>query len=234
MTTLHYLFDPLCGWCYAAAPLVRAARNVPGLAIAWHAGGMLVGAHRRAITPAWRDYVMPHDQRIAQLTGQPFGEAYFEGLLRDVGAVMDSEPPTTAMLAAEELQQGRGLDLLHRLQHAHYVEGRRIAELDVLADAAAGLGLEDAAFRESFARLGGAATREHIAAGRSLLAQLGGQGFPTFALHREGGGFMVLDIGRWLGRPDAWAAHLAQLLAAAAASQPAAGGPACGIDGCSA
>lgn len=22
---LHYIYDPLCGWCYGAAPLVRAA-----------------------------------------------------------------------------------------------------------------------------------------------------------------------------------------------------------------
>ncbi len=22
---LHYVYDPLCGWCYAAEPLVRAA-----------------------------------------------------------------------------------------------------------------------------------------------------------------------------------------------------------------
>jgi putative protein-disulfide isomerase len=29
MTTLHYIFDPLCGWCYGAAPLVAAARTVP-------------------------------------------------------------------------------------------------------------------------------------------------------------------------------------------------------------
>ncbi|MEG1327174.1 MAG: DsbA family protein, partial [Janthinobacterium sp.] len=29
MPTLHYIFDPLCGWCYGAAPLVEAARAVP-------------------------------------------------------------------------------------------------------------------------------------------------------------------------------------------------------------
>lgn len=34
MATLHYIFDPLCGWCYGAAPLVEAARTVPGLAVA--------------------------------------------------------------------------------------------------------------------------------------------------------------------------------------------------------
>jgi hypothetical protein len=26
--TLHHIYDPLCGWCYAVAPLVRAAREV--------------------------------------------------------------------------------------------------------------------------------------------------------------------------------------------------------------
>ncbi|MCF3992670.1 DsbA family protein, partial [Pseudomonas aeruginosa] len=23
--TLHYLYDPLCGWCYGASPLLAAA-----------------------------------------------------------------------------------------------------------------------------------------------------------------------------------------------------------------
>lgn len=100
---LHYIFDPLCGWCYAAAPLVQAARQLPDLAIALHGGGMLAGPNRIAITPRWRDHVVPHDRRIAQLTGQPFGEAYFDGLLRDPMAMMDSEPPTTAILAAQAL-----------------------------------------------------------------------------------------------------------------------------------
>ena len=67
MTTLHYIFDPLCGWCYAAAPLVQSAREVPGLTLALHGGGMLAGANRRAITPQWREYVMPHDRRIVIL-----------------------------------------------------------------------------------------------------------------------------------------------------------------------
>ena len=82
-TTLHYIFDPLCGWCYGAAPLVKAAKTIPGLNIALHAGGMMTGNNRRQITDEWRNYVIPHDKRIAELTGQTFGEAYFNGLLRD-------------------------------------------------------------------------------------------------------------------------------------------------------
>ena len=66
------------------------------------------GAQRQPVSAQLRDYVMPHDVRIAQYTGQPFGEAYFEGLLRDTTAVFDSAPPTTAVLAADQLA-GRGL-----------------------------------------------------------------------------------------------------------------------------
>ncbi|HCQ45679.1 MAG TPA: protein-disulfide isomerase, partial [Achromobacter sp.] len=116
--TLHYIFDPLCGWCYGAAPLVDAARDIAGLHVAPHGGGMMTGGNRQPVTDALRRYVMPHDERIAGLTGQVFGRDYFDGLLRDSGAVFDSEPPTTAILAAEQLD-GRGLDLLKRLQHAH-------------------------------------------------------------------------------------------------------------------
>jgi len=211
VNTLHYVFDPLCGWCYAAAPLVTAARKVHGLTVALHGGGMMTGANRRAITPQWRAYVMPHDQRIAQLSGQPFGSGYFDGLLNDDTAVMDSAPPTTAILAAEQLS-ARGLDLLHRLQQAHYVEGRRISEAKVLGMLAEDIGLDRAAFDEAFAAVSGAATDLHFAASRALLAQVGGHGFPTFALQHADGRSTRLDASRHLGQPDAWAAQLTQLI----------------------
>lgn len=206
---MRYVFDPLCGWCYAAAPLIEAARALPGLTIALHGGGMLAGANRRPITSQWRAHVLPHDQRIAQLSGQPFGEGYFEGLLRDTGATMDSEPPTTAILAAERLA-GRGLNMLHRQQRAHYVEGRRIAEPRVLEALASDLGLDPQAFRAAFEELQGEPTRQHIADSRAWLHRLGGHGFPTIALERTPGDFETLDAGKWLGRAEAWRDHLAQ------------------------
>ncbi|RZL64659.1 MAG: DsbA family protein [Variovorax sp.] len=218
VTTLHYIFDPLCGWCYAAAPLVAAARKIPGLTLALHGGGMMTGANRRAITPQWRDYVMPHDRRIAQLSGQPFGTGYFDGLLNDTTAVMDSAPPTTAILAAEQIA-GRGLDLLHRVQHAHYVEGRRIADTEVLTALAGELGLEPAAFGAAFDALTGAATDRHFAETRALLANVGGQGFPTFALQHADGRTMHVDASGYLGQPDAWAARLTQLFSNPASSR---------------
>ncbi|MFT8171056.1 DsbA family protein, partial [Salmonella enterica subsp. enterica serovar Enteritidis] len=55
--TLHYIFDPLCGWCYGAAPLLKAAQNIAGLTISLHAGGMMTGPNRRQINREWRNYV---------------------------------------------------------------------------------------------------------------------------------------------------------------------------------
>lgn len=240
MATLHYIYDPLCGWCYGAAPLVEAARAVPGLTLAFHGGGMLAGAQRRRVTPQWRDYVMPHDRRIADLTGQPFGAGYFDGLLRDEHAVMDSEPPITAALAAETVA-GRGLDMIHRQQRAHYEEGRRISDADVLQELAVELGLPADAFRAAFARQSGASTQQHIDASRRLLDEVGGHGFPTFALEDENGRVGVVDIHAYLGRPAEWARELARLTGVAigasasatvSASVASESGPSCDIDGC--
>ncbi len=226
--TLHYVYDPLCGWCYGASPLVRAARAV--LAVQAHGGGMMTGAQRRPVTPELRQFVMAHDQRIAKASGQPFGPAYFDGLLRDQGAVLDSAPPITAVLAADELA-GAGLDMLARLQLAHYVEGRRIAEVAVLRELAADIGLDVQAFGSAYARLDGASTQLHIEQSRALLARMGGHGFPSFALDLDGR-FTTVDIGPYLGQPDAWRTWLTQQVASATGAVPGDLLLACGLDGC--
>jgi putative protein-disulfide isomerase len=202
---LHYIYDPLCGWCYGAAPLVRAAREVT--AVRAHGGGMMTGSRRQPMSPQLRDYVIPHDRRIAQLTGQPFGNAYFDGLLRDQEAVFDSEPPIAAVLAADAIAE-RGLDLLARIQTAHYVEGRRIAERSVLVELADEIGLKTGSFTTAIDAMTGRLVQTHINESRALLAAAGGGGFPTFALERDGR-LSPLDGAAYSGRPDAWREYLA-------------------------
>lgn len=209
---LHYIYDPLCGWCYAAAPLLEAAENVPNLPIELHAGGMLSGYARRFITPQWREYVIPHDRRIAAISGQPFGEAYFNVLLRDTTAVLDSTPPIAAILAAEKVSR-RGSAMLRRIQRAHYVEGKRVADAPVLQALAEELGLDAAAFAAAYAEMLAQPAQDHIAESKLLLARVGGNGFPTFVWQQADGELSILECSPHLGEPQAWAAHLAELLA---------------------
>ncbi len=209
-SVLHYLYDPLCGWCYGAAPLVKAARSI--VTVRPHGGGMMAGAGRQPVTSQLRDYVMPHDYRIAALTGQIFGEAYFDGLLRDTSAVFDSEPPIAAMLAAEQLA-GRGLDMLDRLQIAHYVDGRRIAETPNLLAVAAEIGLDPAAFAAALAEQTGDAVQRHIRETRQFMREIGASGFPSFLLESEDSR-RLLDLSTFLGRPEALPDWLRTTLAA--------------------
>ncbi|WP_374334819.1 DsbA family protein [Leeia sp.] len=206
MATLHYFLDPFCGWCYGAAPLIKAARQ--HLPMVLHAGGMMMGAQRQPVTPALRDFVLSHDDRIAALTGQPFSAAYRDGLLQDPHAVFDSEPPTTALLAADSLG-GRGLDLLAQLQYAHFVEGRRIADPEVLREQAVQIGLLEADFVHAWQAQSGDPTLSHVAASRQQLARAGGRGFPTLVLEQEGQ-WQRIELSPFMGKGDAWSAWLAE------------------------
>ena len=138
-------------------------------------------------------------------------------------------PPTAAVLAAEQLA-GRGLELLGRLQSAHYVEGRRIADEAVLIELAVGLGFESTAFTHTFKQVLANELPAHFKQSRALLAQVGGQGFPTLALEQEGR-FSLIDMGPWLGKPDAFADWLKQSIGQSAA-QSSAVNPSCGLHGC--
>ncbi|RIX46864.1 MAG: DsbA family protein [Rhodocyclales bacterium GT-UBC] len=227
MTTLHYIYDPLCGWCYGAAPLLKAARQV--LAVQAHGGGMMTGANRQPVTPQLRAYVQQHDARIAQLTGQPFGPAYNDGLLHDTDAILDSEPPTAAVLAAEAIA-GRGLDMLAAVQTAHYVDGRRIAERATLIAIAGEIGLDAAAFAGEYDSQLGEAVHRHIQTTRHLMAQVGARGFPSFVLETDGV-LHSIDLAAYLGNPQAFQDWL-RGRAEASAGHGKAAAPACDINGC--
>ncbi|WP_271270636.1 DsbA family protein [Aliamphritea hakodatensis] len=141
--TLHYYFDPLCGWCYGAAPLLNQAKRLaPELAgqdiqlnIHLHPGGLFSQPNCLPVSDRFRAMASHHDARIADLTGQTFGQAYQQELLFDTSRILDSTPPSAAVLAAEALA-GKGTEMLHSLQKAHYIDGLDITAEEVLVQRA--------------------------------------------------------------------------------------------------
>ena len=185
--TLHYLYDPLCGWCYGAEPLAAAAANVAGLSLRLHAGALWPEPTRPP--ESMRRYIQQADMRIGQMSGQPFGAAYLNELLHDPNLVLDSRPVIAAVLAAQSLDPAKTLPMLRGIQHAHYEQGRHVVAEATLLDIASSIGLDPAAFA---AALRAVPVDRHIAESRELMNNLGAQGFPTF----------VLQIGEdWLGVP---------------------------------
>ncbi|EKP0303325.1 DsbA family protein [Aeromonas veronii] len=196
-TTLHYVYDPLCGWCYGAAPLLQAAATIDGLKIELHAGGLWLGSRRQPMGEALRDYVRPHDQRIEALTGQHFGERYFNELLLREGCLLDSEPPIRAVLAVTALG-GDGLVMLHRIQQSHYRDGIWIGEAAFLATLAAEQGIAAEAFQQAYLQ---APLLQHLADSQGWMKRLGGQGYPTLGIKREGK-LERIEVNQYLGEPE--------------------------------
>lgn len=205
--TLHYVYDPLCGWCYGAAPLLAAAAHIPGLEIALHGGGLWLGERRQPMGVALRDYVRPHDERIQALTGQPFGARYFDELLLSDGLLLDSEPPLRAILAVTALG-GDGLAMLHRIQQSHYRDGLWVGSLPRLGELARELGVSAATFEQAYAEV---KLADHLSDSQGWLRRLGGQGYPTLGLDHAGQ-LRPLALSSWLGEAEGFATHLKALL----------------------
>ncbi len=200
--TLHYVYDPLCGWCYAAEPLVSAAAKA-GVPVVLHGGGLWDPAVHA--TDAKRRMMRETDAHIGRLTGQVFGPAYLDGLLVDPASLWWSRPTIAAVLAAETVRPGAGAPMIAATQHAHYVEGRRVVDDEVLVDVARTIGLDPKPFREA---LTAAPIDRHVQDTRSLMRRHGLQGFPSFLLEQDGA-LERLPHESCYGRPDdfVWAIY---------------------------
>ena len=178
MPGLTYLFDPLCGWCYGAAPALRDLLAA-GHAVTLAPSG-LFAAPGRTMDPGFAAYAWSADQRIAALTGQEFSETYRAGVLGGADAPFDSTAATLALTAVWKTQPDREAEALAAIQRARYVAGRDICDPAVLADILAGLGLSDAAERARAADAAlVAAAGQRVAAAQALMARHGLNGVPA-------------------------------------------------------
>ena len=198
-TTLHYIYDPFCGWCYGLAPLLTEATAFDDLRIVAHGGGMLANERATKMSPDWRNFVRPHEARITALSGQQFSPEYQQVAQYNYDLELDSGPPTAAMLAAEALS-GAGIQMLKRLQTAYYVEGQPIADRAVITRLAAELGLDATGFASAYEQ----ALQhldEHFAQSAEMLAKVGGHGYPTLFIERDGK-IEKLHLAQLLGKPE--------------------------------
>lgn len=181
MRALRYLYDPLCGWCYAATSGIARLRAA-GVAVSLRPTG-LFSDPGRVMTPEFADYAWKNDQRIAALTGLAFTDAYRRQVLQAPGTAFDSTNAVLALTAVAMDSPDLEADALRAVQAARYVAGRDITDIATLAAILdeAGYPNAAAAFEARTATLL-SANAARVAEGLALLREVGGSGVPTLVL----------------------------------------------------
>lgn len=182
-THVTYLFDPLCGWCYGASPAIAQLAQHDSMQLALLPTGLFAGGGR-TMDAAFADYAWANDQRIAQLTGQRFTEAYRQQVLGKVGSPFDSAAATMALTAVSLTAPQQELAVLRLLQEARYVQGLDICNGEVVEQLLRAQGLAAVAdqLRSGDASVSAASAARTQQAQR-LMHAMGAQGVPALVVH---------------------------------------------------
>ena len=178
MQNIKLFMDPLCGWCYAAAPEVKKLAETAAIELI--PTGLFSQAGR-TVTPEFARHAWSNDQRIAQLTGQVFSDSYRDNLLQE-GMPFNSFPIVLALTWVQQQAPEQELNAYHAIQTARYVDGRDNTQLPVLANILANLplalseaeilqALQDEALVQQ--------TEQRLAAGQAEARQFAVQGVPS-------------------------------------------------------
>ena len=141
--TFIYGYDPICGWCYGAAPVVRAVAAIMPVRIVM--AGLVTGAR---IRPAVEmvGYVRNAAERLHAVTGRAPSQAFYDWM-ESPGAIAASAPPAVAVNAVMEAAPDKAVGFAHAVTEAHYGEGMDPndpeAYLPLLAEHAPGVTLPD-------------------------------------------------------------------------------------------
>ena len=206
MVKVHYFYDPLCGWCYGATPLIEALNDSDAFELIYHPGGMV---NRQAIETTFRQHILHSDEAIAEKTGALFGEAYKARIGSAEAVVFDSYIVARAVLVAEEMGLNT-LTTLKAVQAAHYQQGRQIELLDILKDLAVQYGLNASVWLDKMI-LAESEVSEVIHETRKLMRQFQVNGYPAL-IAEFNGEWLALPHSAFYQRPSAWVSYLNQLV----------------------
>lgn len=186
-TTVTYLFDPLCGWCYGASPVIQQLAKQSHLTLTLAATGLFSGHNSRELNAEFAQYAWTNDLRIAQMTGQAFTQQYRTNVLGKANSRLDSAAATLALTAVSRTEPSKELDTLKRLQEARYIEGLDITAAHVVAQLLHEMGLSQAAndFTQGAAELQ-FANETRLQHAQRLSQSLGANGVPAIVVTKEG------------------------------------------------
>ncbi|MDP1557790.1 MAG: DsbA family protein [Nitrosomonas sp.] len=177
--TLWYVADPMCSWCWGFSPIIENIHQhySERLNIALIVGGLRPGT-KLPIASKQREEILHHWHNVQRLTGQPF---QFDGAIPE-GFIYDTEIACRSVITVSTIDPNATFSFFKAIQHAFYAEQRNVTKVDVLAQLAFAMGINQQQFRQLFESK---EIKEQTLSQFRQAQQWGVQGFPTLIIQNE-------------------------------------------------
>jgi len=176
-----YAFDPLCGWCYGFSKSFETfIASHPALDVEIVCGGMVTGDRVGPLADI-APYLRSAYKDVEQRTGVTFGEAYLAELFGDATMLMNSIPPSRALVAFKMLNPDprAAVQFASAIQAAIYSKGLAPENEAGWVNLAREFGLDGEAFQNA---MQSEQCRVDLQNEFIRVQQMGVNGFPTVML----------------------------------------------------
>ena len=178
---LYYVFDPLCGWCFAFSPEMEKVAETfkDELEIVVVSGGMVRGERIGPIGET-AAYIKEAYRAVERGSSVKFGQPFLDHLFNDGSHVFSSIEPSIALAVIKELAPDKSVKFASYLHKAVYVDGLPPIEFESYAPYAEKVGIDNKTFLEYCNK---PEMKERAEIDFNLSAGLGVNGFPTLVYY---------------------------------------------------
>lgn len=179
-STLYYIYDPMCSWCYAFRPIWQQVQQLlPDRIRVQTVLGGLAPDTDELMPLAIQNMVQANWYKIIQnVPGTEFNFSFWT----TCQPRRSTYPACRAILAAQMQQGQAGQAMLRTIQNAYYQQARNPSDTSTLVELAAEIGLETARFVTD---LNSTLIQEQLKANLTLADQLGVSSFPSLVLQTK-------------------------------------------------
>jgi|GEM_PF-126526 len=176
---LIYVGDPICSTCLAfSSEIKEVKKEFEGVLDFQLVLGGLRPYGTEPITTI-RDYLLPHFDNLAKMTGLPINNA----ILYDSSFILDTEPPSRAVVVIRELAPEVENEFYERVQKAFYLDNSNTNYVETYLEFVEDFGIEKEVFKNKFESN---EIKELVKSDFRLAREMGVRAFPTVLLESNG------------------------------------------------
>lgn len=176
---LIYVGDPICSTCLAFSSEIKALKKEFDGVLDFQ---LVLGGLRpygKEPISNMRDYLLPHFANLAKTTGLPINNK----VLYDDSFILDTEPPSRAVVVMRQLAPQVENEFYERVQKAFYINNSNTNYVEAYLDFVEEFGIKKEIFKEKFESN---EIKELVKSDFEFARNIGVTAFPTVLLESNG------------------------------------------------